>query len=219
MGQSPIYGLPWPEPSDPADIPAAMQATALETEEIIGELMTSQTAVYPLGQLPRAAAVHTLALFEAATGKWWLGQYNPARGAAGAWDVFGGEPVAAQATPGNLVAATGWRKPTGSPAVTIPFTGLYEWLVSQAMTYTVTENTGGMGIAPTSVAANGNPTLNVLNGGPASQRLTQIIPDLPVQATAGQIWDVRFNSSASAGMNFGAIGHLRARPVWVEGVV
>ena len=44
MGESPIYHLPWPELSDPADVPAAMQDTALATDGILNTFHTETQA-------------------------------------------------------------------------------------------------------------------------------------------------------------------------------
>ena len=44
MGESPIYHLPWPELSDPADVPAAMQDTAMATDGILNTFQTDTQA-------------------------------------------------------------------------------------------------------------------------------------------------------------------------------
>ena len=44
MGESPIYNLPWPELTDPADVPAAMQDTAMATDGILNLFHTETQA-------------------------------------------------------------------------------------------------------------------------------------------------------------------------------
>jgi hypothetical protein len=99
MPTTPAYELPYPAPTDPADVPADLQKLAAQVALVLGGALSATPPANPIdGQLWA---------FPAAAGTVWLFRYNPASGSAYKWEFVGGPPWESPMGGGGATAAYG----------------------------------------------------------------------------------------------------------------
>jgi hypothetical protein len=120
MGTTPTLALPYPEASDPADVPTDIHelATALDT-------LVHKTTY---GTTPPASPNDGDEWYlpaDATNGVIWAFRYRSASASAYKWEFVGGAPMAAGPS-GSMTIATGTPTDlTGGPTVTLPRAGDY----------------------------------------------------------------------------------------------
>lgn len=154
-----------------------------------------------------------------------LGCWNPLIGASGAWGVIGAPfQMLDSGAPTALAAGTGWRKPTGTMTLTIPYHGSYYFVGSADLTYGGAEPIGGMGIGSLAIAGTGTPNyVATTHINTTGERANPKTPDgLRANTNIGDAntltWDARFFSQNSVTITFARV-FLSARPAYCYGVV
>jgi len=124
MPETPILLLPYPEPTDPADVPADLQRLADRLEVIVPVAVgfgTTLPASPTDGQEFILVDSLTLPTYH------WRLRYHAGRGDANKWELVGGPPL--QLGPqGSVVVSTTGDPPTdmtGGPTFVIPRSGVY----------------------------------------------------------------------------------------------
>jgi hypothetical protein len=213
MPTTPVYGLPYPLPTDPADGPVAF--------ENLAEAVEAQLGGPPVSALPGVPQDGQIVRYKVgANGPVWTFQYLAASAAPYRWHAIGAPaPLAA-----NIAAVCqrsgpfGYADPgvgTPGPAFTLPLAGEYRFA------YTVRAYNGASGVACHAlVAIAGAPiaaewAIVQNSGGGAVLELTQSRQDVPgVAASAGAEAKLVY-STPTAGTGTWYDRALSARPVRV----
>lgn len=120
MPTTPVYALPYPAATDPADVPADVQALATRLEAVLGTRSAAPPASPTNGQrweYPFAAAPFGS----------WAFRYDSALADAYKWRWVGGVPLFVEANEQqtNPAAANAWALLTNGPVLTLPRPGIY----------------------------------------------------------------------------------------------
>jgi hypothetical protein len=139
------YALPYPASTDPADVPADMQALAVKVEAVIG--------MPAIAAAPPASPVDgQLWAFQPVAGTIWLFRYNAASGSPYKWEFVGGAPLKALVLAGLQNNANNvFQHPAGAPTLTLARAGDYlcEWAGNVTLTNPGTvQITGAIGASP-----------------------------------------------------------------------
>jgi hypothetical protein len=125
MPTTPIYGLRYPQASDPADVPTDLQELALDVESKLGRppLVTALPGSPTEGQ-----EIYYQSAAMAALGIAWHLRYRAAANASAyKWDFVGGSALSAfVAAPEDASVSTAFvLPPTPGPDITVPLAGDY----------------------------------------------------------------------------------------------
>jgi hypothetical protein len=139
MGVTPIYALPWPEPTDPADGPGGFRALAVAAEAaLVGGGPAYVTA------LPASPVDGQEVYFGAdpAAGVIWHLRYRAAATGAYKWEFVGGSDMR-NVQPATGLATSSVIYVAGGPKLTVPLAGQYQvrWAFNGAHAAT-----GGLGL-------------------------------------------------------------------------
>lgn len=124
MGTTPNLLLPYPEPTDPADVPTDIHELASRLDLLIPSVVSSLPASPVDGQVIAYVA-------SATAGVIWLLRYRAASTDSKKWECVGGSPLVgesmAQVT-GNAIASGAWSAidAVTDPKVTLPLAGDYD---------------------------------------------------------------------------------------------
>jgi hypothetical protein len=124
MGTTPVFALPYPELTDPADVPADVKKLAQRLDVILGPALVTSLPVSPVdGQ-----EVYYQSAAMATAGLLWHLRYRAAATAPYRWEFVGGGPLQHYIqTQQTRTANTGAGDlATVGPQVTIPLAGVYD---------------------------------------------------------------------------------------------
>lgn len=160
MGNTPINLLPYPELSEPADVPADIRELALALDPLLRPQLVSALPASP----PDGTEVHYLA--NAAAGVVWHLRYRAAATGAYKWEFVGGSGLQAYiATAGTTSSAAYTDLATPGPTVTLPLAGEYEVQHAATMGATAASQTAYQSYAIGAAAAADSE--QVIQGNPA----------------------------------------------------
>jgi len=121
VGQTPLWALPYPELSEPADVPADIRELAQALDPLLASkppLVSSLPASPTDGQ-----EVYYLA--DSVDGTVWHLRYRAASASAYKWEMIGGGPLSKYVASSQVVASTSFLDLTAGPTMTIPLAGRY----------------------------------------------------------------------------------------------
>lgn len=117
MPSTPVYQLPYPAPTDPADVPLDLQKLASQVALVLGGALSATPPATPIdGQLWAMSP---------AAGVVWVFRYNPASASAYKWEFVGGGSLESEFAGEQLFGTSGVWNPT-TAAVTVPRAGEYD---------------------------------------------------------------------------------------------
>jgi hypothetical protein len=122
MGTTPLYALPYPEPSEPADVPTDIHELATAVE---GILRPTIVTTLPSTPFDKQEVLYTV---DAANGIYWHLRYVAGASGAFKWAFVGGPPLYAEAIPdasGSMGSAAWGTFDANDPRVTVPLAGDY----------------------------------------------------------------------------------------------
>jgi hypothetical protein len=146
MGTTPTLALPYPEASDPADVPTDIHELATALDGLVHKVT--------YGTTPPASPTggdEWILPADAANGVMWRFRYNAGSASPYKWEFVGGAPFTAEVlTFENLTSTSYVDLPTAGPSLTVPRAGDYFYILGvQAMNNT----TGQTSIAALKVGA------------------------------------------------------------------
>jgi hypothetical protein len=116
MPTTPIYALPYPAATDPADVPLDMQELAERIALVLGGALSATPPATPFeGQLWALPGANGLV---------WMFRYNAGSASAHKWEFIGGSPIRAELQ-ATVNTASGTYVDLGGPSVVVPRAGDY----------------------------------------------------------------------------------------------
>jgi hypothetical protein len=214
MATTPVLKLPYPAPTDPADVPTDIQKLATSIDTMLGSVGTALPASPVDGQ-------EYFYVADATNGIIWHLRYRAASASTHKWEFVGGPPLAPPVTnvasPGSVTATGAWQEINSNARMTLPLAGDYElnlwmWCLN------TTANAVGISLSAVNIAAPTTQlitsvTISVLAGGGgfAAASLMGRAINLPAGAV---ISPAALTNSTPATYNIEG-GNYRALPVRV----
>jgi hypothetical protein len=151
MGQTPNLALPYPELTDPADVPADIRELADRLDLIAAPALVTSLPVSPVdGQ-----EIYYQSPAMTTAGVLWHLRYRAAAIGAYKWEFVGGAALGQDIDANEGTASTVYvALPTAGPQVTVPLAGVYDIEIGARHANTTSDQIGYMSYAVGAVAAN-----------------------------------------------------------------